>query len=572
MRFPRDGNASGKFVGRPIGVEAQRVQRQFLSIVRFLSSAAFWLAVANVVLLLLIGHYDVRLGAIHLVAHGLFKPLQLAAGAFWIWLALRARSGGVPDLVETKGLTPIWLLAIFVSAALVVHGPFVTVNFQNPFWTHLESSMELTSWSAVGNLFTKPQSDGFYRPLTFLSLFADYKIFDLYWPAYHFQSIALHIANVILVCYLASDLGLGRKASRAAALLFSVAPLTFEAVLWPAARFDLWATLFILLTLRATIRILRDEQSGYLRWLSAGGLYLLALLNKESAYCVPLLVLFLVVTRKIWGIDQIKRRNAIGLIALFGMLTAAMLLSRVALYHSLGGYATPVGRSAHVHIAFKTIESLFTRVFAIGLFTANLSTGIFSSLGIGLFLFVTVLAVILVSGVKLQSVELSLLALAFIAALPTLNIIGWIGVNAQQSRYLYLPGVWLMLLFARLIYKTNWPAMTVALMLTANGLITYSDLSIYKDMLKRTKSLAGEISTKVTEPNIKQIVILNLPPEANGIFFFRDELSRRIVESLPEEEVAFDAPVVRDQSALWFRWIPDARTLAQVQPGIRRVR
>ena len=567
MGFPGSENKGVEFAKEKIGVEAHSLQRRFLSIFRFVSSAAFWLAVSNVFLLLLIGRYDVRFGSIHLVAHGLFKPLQLLAAAFWIWLALRTRSGGVPDIVEAKGLTPIWLLAVFMGAALLVHGPFVTVNFQNPFWTHLESSMDLTSWRAVGDLFTKPQSDGFYRPLTFLSLFVDHKIFGLYSPAYHFQSIALHIVNIILVCYLAGDLGLGRKASRVGALLFGVAPLTFEAVLWPAARFDLWATLFILLTLRVAVRILSNEQSGYWRWLSAGGLYLLALLNKESAYCVPLLVLFLLATSRIWGIEQVKRWNAIGLVVLFGILTAVMLFSRIALYHSLGGYATPVGQSTHVHISFKTIESLFTRVFAIGLFAANLSTGIFLLLGIGLFLFVIVLVVIVVSGVKIQSVELSLLALAFIAALPTLNIIGWIGVNAQQSRYLYLPGVWLMLLFARLICETNWPAITVVLMLTANGLITYSDLSIYKDMLRRTKNLANAISAKVTETNIQQAVILNLPPEANGIFFFRDELLRQIVQRLPKEEVAFDVPVVRDQPALWFRWNPDARTLVEVQSG-----
>ena len=567
MRFPVSETMSGKFVREQIGEEAHSMQTRFLSVVRFLGSAAFWLAVSNVLLLLFLGRYDVRFGSIHLVAHGLFKPLQLLAAAFWFCLTLRTRPGGVPDIVEAKGLTPVWLLAALSVAALLVHAPFVTVNFQNPFWTHLESSMDLTSWRAVGDLFTKPQSDGFYRPLTFLSLFADYKVFGLYWPAYHFQSIALHIANVILVCYLANDLGLGRKASRAGALLFGVAPMTFEAVLWPAARFDLWATLFILLTLRVAVRILRDEQSGYWRWLSAGGLYLLALLNKESAYCVPLLFWFLVVTRSIWGVDPIKRRNTTGLVAMFGILTAVMLFSRIVLYHSLGGYATPVGQSAHVHISFKTIESLFTRVFAIGLFTANLSTGIFWMLGIGLFLFVIVLVLIVVSAVKIQSVELSLLALAFIAALPTLNIIGWIGVNAQQSRYLYLPGMWLMLLFARLIYKTNWSAMTVVLMLTANGLITYSDLSIYKDMLRRTKNLADAISAKVAETNIQQAVILNLPPEANGIFFFRDELSRQIVQRRPKEEVAFDAPVIHDQPALWFQWNPDARTLVEVQPG-----
>ncbi len=399
-------------------------------------------------------------------------------------------------------------------------------------------------------------------------MFFDYKLFGLHWPAYHLQSIALHIANAVLIYFLANDLGLGKRQGWAGAVLFSAAPLTFEAVLWPAARFDLLATFFILLTLRVVIKCLKKEGAGFLDWASAGGLYALALLNKESAYCVPLLVLFLMASGKTWGIARADRRNATGLLAALGVVTAVMLSLRFALYHNLGGYATPMGESAHAHFGFKTISSLFTRVFAIGLFTANLSAGISLLLGIGLLLFVISLVVIVVSGVKITSVEMGLLALVLISALPTLNIIGWIGVNAQQSRYLYLPGIWLMLLFARFLYMTDWPVVTLVLLLAANVSVSFSDLGIYKDMLRRTVWLADDVRARSLQTNMKQVVLLDLPPEANGVFFFRDELAREIYEKLPGAEVTFDTPLARNRPALWFDWDAGDRTLVAV-PGVR---
>jgi hypothetical protein len=536
-----------------------------MSLVRTASLVAFALAVFNVLLLLILGHYDLRLGFIHLVAHQLFKPLQLLAAAFWLCLLVRTRHTTSPTPLPQSETVSRWCFLAIASAALLTHGPFIFVNFQNPFWTHLESSIQLTSWTAVHHLFTTPQSDGFYRPLTFLSLFVDYKLFGTHSPAYHFQSIALHIANAIMAGYLGTELGISRRASWAAALLFAAAPLTFEAVLWPAARFDLWATLFILLSLRVVIKTLKDNSSGFVRWAQASGFYGLALLNKESAYCVPLIVLFWIATRKIWDWPRIERRNAVGLLLSLGIVTAAMLAVRMALYHNLGGYSTPVGQSAHAHFGFKTLESLFTRVLAIGLFTANLSTGIPLLLGIGLLLFVVTFVGIVLSEVGLDPLDFSLLGLSLITALPTLNIIGWIGVNAQQSRYLYLPGIWLMLLFSRLIYKANWPASMLTALFAANILVTFSDLQVYKDMLRRTRTLAAEVRSEGLQTGIRQVVVLDLPPEANGVFFFRDELATEIREKLPGAEVAYDAPIARDQPAIWLQWNADTRTLIPVQ-------
>ena len=91
-------------------------------------------------------------------------------------------------------------------------------------------------------LFSRPQADGFYRPLTFVSLWLDYRLFGTAFTWYHAQSLVLHIVNSLLAARLAGSLGFGRTASLWTGLLYAAAAVNFEPVMWPAARFDLLAT------------------------------------------------------------------------------------------------------------------------------------------------------------------------------------------------------------------------------------------------------------------------------------------------------------------------------------------
>jgi len=47
-------------------------------------------------------------------------------------------------------------------------------------------------------------------------------------------------------------------------------------------------------------------------------------------------------------------------------------------------------------------------------------------------------------------------------------------------------------------------------------------------MLRRTRVYAEVIQKRSSQINARQIVIKDLPPEPNGIFFFRDELIREV--------------------------------------------
>lgn len=64
------------------------------------------------------------------------------------------------------------------------------------------------------HLFYERQADGFYRPLTYISLLTDYRLFHGTLWAYHLQSIGLHILNAWLLVRLAAALGFGAPAER----------------------------------------------------------------------------------------------------------------------------------------------------------------------------------------------------------------------------------------------------------------------------------------------------------------------------------------------------------------------
>jgi len=240
--------------------------------------ALLLLCAVNVVVVCAIGGYDLSLGPLHIGSHSPFKAIVQMEGA-------------TPPLGGSSGTHALgfylWLVLLIVLIC-IAYAPSLAVNFQHQDWTHRLVSAGIRSWPDAGSLFTKPQIDGFYRPLTFLSLWADYRVFgDRGW-GYHLQSTAFHILNCILLSVLARMLGYPERVARSAAVLFAVAAVNFEPLLWPAARFDLIATTFTLLAFIFALRYLHGAPARNAMF-SAIALAL-GILNKETAYCFPLVM------------------------------------------------------------------------------------------------------------------------------------------------------------------------------------------------------------------------------------------------------------------------------------------
>ena len=135
------------------------------------------------------------------------------------------------------------------------------------------------------------------------------------WP-YHLVNVALHAANAALVAALFA--WMARRSSRPgdapdlaaatyAACLFAATPMAAETVAYVASRSTALAALFGLATLRAGIALLDGAPRS--RLVAAIGLLLLALLTKEEAAAVPILLLLLdLVFVARWDARDLRRR------------------------------------------------------------------------------------------------------------------------------------------------------------------------------------------------------------------------------------------------------------------------
>jgi hypothetical protein len=108
--------------------------------------------------------------------------------------------------------------------------------------------------------------------------------------AFGISSILLHAVNALLVYALGSARRIGWRLSAVTAVFFVLQERYHEAVIWYSALPELLAFCFSLLTLLFWIRWLQSTGPSALAWVSALACFCLALLSKESAVSVILLM------------------------------------------------------------------------------------------------------------------------------------------------------------------------------------------------------------------------------------------------------------------------------------------
>ncbi len=134
---------------------------------------------------------------------------------------------------------------------------------------------------------------GFFRPLFILSYVLDVFLWERNQFGFHLTNLVLHVLNSFLVYLLADELTKSqqRNFSLAAGFIFLLHPSHTEAVSWISGRADLLATFFCSLALLLYLSHLRTKRASSLA-LSLLSFWF-ALLSKESAVCLPLLILVL---------------------------------------------------------------------------------------------------------------------------------------------------------------------------------------------------------------------------------------------------------------------------------------
>lgn len=158
-------------------------------------------------------------------------------------------------------------------------------------WMILKNVSFLERWSSIGDAFTKPLAEIYYRPLLMSSFIVDYHIGKLSPFIYHLTNLLLHLFSVYLLFQFLLLYKVDNKTAFVLALLFSIHPMVLHAVAWIPGRNDVILCVFSLLSFICLKKYFTNSQ------LKDAALYLLfftcALLTKENALALVLVYFFI---------------------------------------------------------------------------------------------------------------------------------------------------------------------------------------------------------------------------------------------------------------------------------------
>ena len=168
-----------------------------------------------------------------------------------------------------------------------------------------------------------PYRDRLYRPLTLFTFALNCAADGRNPLGYHLVNIGLHAVVTGLVWVFALRLSGRRSLAALSAILFAIHPIHVDAVASIVGRAEILAALFLL----AGLIVLQPQRRalGVVRVAAASGLFLAALLAKETAICFPALA----------GILLFERWRHGGLSLPRGLLWLALLLIPLAVYFPL---------------------------------------------------------------------------------------------------------------------------------------------------------------------------------------------------------------------------------------------
>jgi len=135
----------------------------------------------------------------------------------------------------------------------------------------------------------------FYRPMTSLSYWLDFKAWGMNPAGFHLTNILIHLANTILLFVILLQLGMRRIPAFMSGLLFALFPLHFENVSWITGRTDLLS--FFFTALSALLFIKYTKRGKYSSLVVSSVFLLLALLSKENSLMI-IVIYFVFVWQK----------------------------------------------------------------------------------------------------------------------------------------------------------------------------------------------------------------------------------------------------------------------------------
>lgn len=394
----------------------------------------------------------------------LIEQVQAAAGSGW-----PARWAGRLTL---RRLLPLFLLVLtFAAYASTLGFQFVYDDTEQ-----IVRNSHLLSWRYAPTFFAEhvwghqtPNPIGnYYRPLFLLWLLINRMLFGLHPLGWHLTTVLIHLAVTFMVYRLAQRLTGDQVTAGIAALLFGLHPVHIEAVAWisgvtePLMAFWLIASFLCYLNHRQ-----RPEHAN--GWFAASLLfYVLAMLAKETALVLPLLILAYE-----WAYDWIDAKGAAApqdgraTVAAFSISRVFVAARRVAPYLALTAVylitrAVVLKGLAHTSTHLSLATTLLTWPallwFYVKLLIWPMGLSVFYDTpyvtAFGLRNFVVPLVALAVIGLLLwrwsRRAPIVRIAIAWLVLpiLPVMNIAVFYDGELAHDRYLYVPSIGFAILLA----------------------------------------------------------------------------------------------------------------------------
>jgi hypothetical protein len=429
----------------------------------------------------------------------------------------------------------IYLPAFFILIAAAAYSSNLNSYFLSDDFVQIGKVMHGDFAVAWGR-----EHGGFFRPLFILSYIIDSRIWHNRPFGFHLTNVLVHALNSFLVFKLGSQLfqhlKLPGKAVKvtagAAAVLFLLHPSHTEAVTWISGRADLLATFFCLASMWSYFVFVKARRIAHL--VLALVLGVVALLAKESAICLPFLILIV-------GLHRARGRRLLVDVGLFGGIVMAFILVRATFLGSVvGGY----GSGQHLNFAPGWLRDRLLEAAGRSILPtvpATWSWFLFKPLQSPLFILIALAILAAAAGAivfrrrRYEAAErqrqnrllLTLLGLFLSALLPVINLRLYL-YQPLGERFLYLPTVFscLLLAYLSIILIRNYKVWLVVFICTVGfyGWRLQAANELWSDAAQLTRSIKDDL-TAAASPHL---TILNAPDNLRGVPVFHNGLPEAV--------------------------------------------
>jgi hypothetical protein len=434
----------------------------------------------------------------------------------------------------------LFVLSLFVVIGFAAYAPIANNFFLSDDFAQigkvLEGDLSVTWGHSHG---------GFFRPLFILSYFLDAQIWGRQPLGFHLTNIAVHVACSWLVVLLGLSLMHSpqftfpqqKAVALFGGLIFLLHPSHTEAVSWISGRADLLATLFGLGALLVLIEYLRSRRRLLLA--SSLLLFVLALLSKESAICLPLAVFLITLYFDGSSGFSVALKRAAGYAAPFMIVLGLYMSARAfALGTIIGGYGT----EQHLKFGHGIVISQLLRFFLRALFPAVflhwfpfLESRRVSPVLIIVFALVLIVVVITlrrgsrrraaIAQFRRHTLFWLLLAIGLCCLLPVINR----RINlfdTQGERYLYLASAFSSISIAYILLVAGRSQMKIWILLICALLGFYAAMLLTTNQTWRE---ASQLSRRILDgvgslSTGERVLLLNAPDNLRGAYVYRNGL------------------------------------------------